>query len=489
MALIGPAKAMVLEARALARSGQSLEAIRIYEQVLASWPELPDCWYSLAYLQRKVGRFTQALDSYRQALDHGVSRPEEVHLNRSVIYTDHLHQHEAAEQELLTALELQPNYSAALLNLANLNEDLGKRDSALALYERLLAAAPGDAEVLARYSNLKVFSDPRDPLIGRLRGALATPNLTATDRASLGFALGRALDSCGEYAEAFEIYTAANQASRASAPSGTGRYDRESEERVVDRLIAAFPAASRALPPPTLPATPAPIFICGMFRSGSTLAEQLLAGHPRVSAGGELVLLPNIAREALDSLRDSIDELPASRLQAFATRYIDSMAQMFPGSQLVTDKRPDNFLYIGLIKRLFPDARIILNTRDPLDNCLSIFFLHLDQRLSYALDLLDIGHHYRQHLRLMAHWKALYPGDIFELHYDSLVREPRDVTGRLLDFLGLEWNDRCLEVPSSGRAIKTASVWQVREPLYQRSSGRSRHYAKQLAALSAYLGL
>jgi hypothetical protein len=162
---------------------------------------------------------------------------------------------------------------------------------------------------------------------------------------------------------------------------------------------------------------------------------------------------------------------------------------MFPGAQRVTDKRPDNFLHIGLIKRLFPQARIVLTTRDPLDNCLSIFFLHLDQRMSYALNLLDIGHHYRQYLRLMAHWKASYPDDIFELPYDSLVREPKEVMGNLLDFLGLEWSDGCLEISASGRAIKTASVWQVREPLYQRSSGRSRHYEKQLAALKEYLGL
>jgi tetratricopeptide (TPR) repeat protein len=489
MSLTGPAKAMVLEAQARARNGRPLEAIRMYEEVLARWPELPECWYSLAYLQRKVGLFSQALESYRQALDHGVSRPEEVHLNRSVIYTDHLHQHEAAERELWTALELRPTYSAALLNLANLNEDLGKRESALAIYERLLATPPQDYEVLARYSNLKSFSDPHDPLIGRLRDTLAAPELNATDRASLGFALGRALDSCGEYAEAFDAYTAANQASRASAPPNTGRYDRESQERLVDRLIAAFPAASSAASPPVIPAVPSPIFICGMFRSGSTLTEQLLAGHPRVSSGGELQLLPNIAREALDSLQGSIDQLPPARLQSLAARYIDSLAQMFPGAQRVTDKRPDNFLHIGLIKRLFPQARIVLTTRDPLDNCLSIFFLHLDQRMSYALNLLDIGHHYRQYLRLMAHWKASYPDDIFELPYDSLVREPKEVMGNLLDFLGLEWSDGCLEIPASGRAIKTASVWQVREPLYQRSSGRSRHYEKQLAALKEYLGL
>jgi hypothetical protein len=176
-----------------------------------------------------------------------------------------------------------------------------------------------------------------------------------------------------------------------------------------------------------------------------------------------------------------------SRLEALAARYLDTLAALFPGAKFVTDKRPDNFVYIGLIKTLFPDAKIVHTTRDPLDNCLSIFFLHLDQRMSYALDLMDIGHHYQQYLRLMAHWKAIYGADILDVSYDAYVREPQPVAEGLLAFLGLEWDERCLMPAPAGRAIKTASVWQVREPLHRRSSGRARHYASQLDALRAYL--
>ncbi len=135
---------------------------------------------------------------------------------------------------------------------------------------------------------------------------------------------------------------------------------------------------------------------------------------------------------------------------------------------------------------MFPDAKIIHTTRDPLDNCLSIYFSHLDQSLTYALDLMDIGHHYLQYLRLMAHWKALFGADIFDLSYDMLVTEPEPAITRLLTFLGLDWHQRCLSVPAAGRGIRTSSVWQVREPLYQHSSGRSRHYERQLRALREY---
>ena len=163
------------------------------------------------------------------------------------------------------------------------------------------------------------------------------------------------------------------------------------------------------------------------------------------------------------------------------------LARLFPHGERVTDKRPDNFLYIGLIKSLFPDAKIVHTVRDPLDNCLSIYFLHLDHGMSYALDLADIAHYYAQYRRLMAHWKTLYGADIFDLDYDALVREPRPAIERLTQFCGLEWEEACLSFEQAARAVKTASVWQVRERLYQRSSGRWRNYAAHIAPLQTYL--
>ena len=478
---------MVREAVLLDRQGRLPEAITAYQRVLTHWPALADCWYSLAILQRKTRQFPAALASYQRALDLGVRRPEEVHLNRGVIYSDDLRRDDAAECELLAALALNPDYVPALMNLANLHEDLGRRAPAQAAYEQILALDPSCLEALARYANLRTFEGPRDPLIAQLRRALAEPGASAADRASLGFALGRALDASGCYEAAFVAYTQANRDSRSSAAPGTGRYERRAMERRVDALIGSFAAATPAQAFSGQVVPPSPIFICGMFRSGSTLVEQMLAGHPRVTAGGELDLLPRIAHEVLGSFSESFAAALSSRLPAYAARYLDTIGKLFPGAEFVTDKRPDNFLYIGLIKLLFPAAKIVHTSREPLDNCLSIFFLHLDQRLSYALDLTDIGHYYREYRRLMAHWKTLYGADILDLNYDSLVREPAPSVETLLAFLGLHWDERCLTVPASGRAIRTASVWQVRDALHRRSSGRARHYMRELAELSPYL--
>ena len=157
----------------------------------------------------------------------------------------------------------------------------------------------------------------------------------------------------------------------------------------------------------------------------------------------------------------------------------------FAGADVVTDKRPDNFLHIGLIKTLFPDARIVYTVRDPMDVCLSNWFLHLDASMAWALDLEDTAHWHGQHRRLMAHWTALYPDDIHTLDYDALVADPEPVVEGLLRFLDLPWEEGCLAFHETGGAVRTASVWQVREPLYRRSSGRWRNYAAHLDGLRA----
>jgi tetratricopeptide (TPR) repeat protein len=478
-------QAMGQEALQLERAGRIDEAEAAYQRLLARWPDLPDTWFNLAVLQRKAGRFDAALASYQQAIDRGVSQPEEAHLNRGVIYSDCLRRDEAAAAELRAALALNPGFVPALLNLANLQEDLGRREDALALYECVLAIDPHFHMALARLASIKTAAGPDAPTVARLRAALARPGVSSADQANLGFALGAALEKAGAHEHAFTAITEANRQSRLSAGPGGARYDRDQHERFVDALIATFSTTQRPIEPP--PSSVRPIFVCGMFRSGSTLIEQVLAGHPSVAAGGEIGFLPTVARTELAPFPASMSRMTPRHIADLAARYLDTLARLHPGAERVVDKRPDNFLYLGLIKTLFPDARIVHTTRDPLDTCLSIFFLHLDHSMAYALDLMDIGHYYRQYRRLMAHWKSLYGDDILDVDYDAFVREPRPVVEELLGFCGLDWCDGCLSFHERENAVKTASVWQVRQPLYQHASGRSRVFARQLAPLAEYL--
>jgi tetratricopeptide (TPR) repeat protein len=465
----------------------------------AGVPNIADSLFNLAVRQKQARQFDAALDSYQKALEAHVARPEEAYLNRSVIYSVHLGQYEAAERELKLALSCNPNFVPALLNLAKLHEDLGDRAQAGAAYAKILALDPCYFEALARYANMQPPTEADPQFIAKLRSALAHPRASAADRASLGFALGRLLDAAGEYPAAFAAVKAANRASRESVMARFAPYDRAAQVRLVDRLIAAGvapgihdPACAQQSPPAP---QPRPIFICGMFRSGSTLAEQMLANYPGVVAGGELDFLPRLVSGELVPFPESLRTLSAERRASLAARYRAELERIGPEADLVTDKRPDNFLNIGLIKSLLPDARIVHTTRNPLDNCLSIYFLHLDQGMSYALDLEDIGHYYREYRRLMTHWKKLFPNDMVDFDYDVLVADPQRAMQRLCTFLGIDAGPaRDGQPPSAvgtaapaGRAVKTASVWQVREPLYQRSSGRAANYAAELQILEPYL--
>jgi Tfp pilus assembly protein PilF len=470
----------------LDREGRPVEAIAVYERLLSLKPLTPDAWYNLGQAQWRTRRFDSALASYERALSCGISRPEEVHLNRAVILAQHLGRADDAARELRRALELNARYVPALLNLGNISEQQGDAGQASRLYTQALQVDPANALALSRLPNLRTLNDANDPLIAQLAQAAGDARRPPDDRADLGFGLGKALNDVGRHDEAFAAYQAANQASR-TAGGPALRYDAAAHERLVDRLVREFPLANPPRVPP--PGRAAPIFICGMFRSGSTLIEQVLAAHPQVTAGGELDLIPALVKRHLPPGGDWAVLHDSAALGAMAREYLDAVENIFPGAGTLTDKRPDNFLHIGLIKTLFPDARIVCTRRDAVDNCLSVYFLHLSRAMPYALDLLDIAHWFRQHRRLMEHWKTLYGADIHEVDYDAFVSDPEPVARQLLAFCGLPWEAACLDFHRSRGVVRTASLWQVRQPLHSRASGRWRHYERHLAGLREALAL
>jgi tetratricopeptide (TPR) repeat protein len=473
---------LLRQARAADRAGQPEQAAAAYNALLTLRPKWADGWFNLAQAQWRSRQHEAALGSYQRAVDAGLRGPEEAHLNRSVILAQHLQRPDDARQELQTALRLNAQYAPAWLNLGNLHEQCGEREAARQAYEQVLTLAPGHALALSRLPDVQALKEPDDPIIERLQQALTSPHSTAADRADLGFGLGKALDTVGHFDDAFAAYAAANRASRDSAPPGL-RYDAAAHTRFVDQLIASFQPSC-----PARTAEPdAPIFICGLFRSGSTLVEQMLAAHPQVVAGGELDWLPALAEARLRPQQDWGWLHDASQLAAERARYLSRAAALSCGAARLTDKRPDNFLNIGLIQALFPGARVVHTRRDVLDNALSLYCLHLGHAMPYALDLDDIAHWTVQYQRLMAHWHEVYPGCLHDLDYDRLVVDPEPVLRDLLEFCGLPWDPACLQFHRRAGVVQTASVWQVRQPLYTRSSGRWRHYAAHLSSLRAAL--
>lgn len=484
------AESLMEEASMLHRQGRRQEAITLFGEVVSRFPEAGEAWYELGYLLKAEGRHLDALDAYDQALRCNVRQPEEVHLNRGVIYADHLRRDDEAERELKCALAIAPRYVPALLNLGNLHEERGEREPALACYERILEDGGANdqrheelrSEALARIAKLRPPEDLADPLMENLRAAVSAQT-NNTVRANLLFALGQAYDRLTAYDLAFEAFAKANrwllrQSGRQYEPARFAEY--------VDALIASFPADGTIAGQAAAQGVQ-PLFICGMFRSGSTLVEQVLAAHPQVTAGGEMDYLRRLTSKVLAPFPESMHARDPAREAVLAEDYRAHVARLYPESvadTFVTDKRPDNYLLLGLVKRLFPGAKIVHTVRNPLDNCLSVFMQHLNLQVAgYSCDMGDIGHYYGQYRRLMAHWTAAYPKDIIEFDYDAFVAAPRPALQRLLDFLDLPWDDRCLDFHRLGNTVKTASYWQVRRPLYATASGRWRNYERHLGPL------
>lgn len=475
------------EASRLRATGPIPDAIAAYRTLLAEYPDLPDSWYNLGWLLRQAGMAQDALAAYDEALKRGAQGAEEIHLNRAAILSDALARPQDAKVELNAALALNPNYLPALVNLGNLHEDLGEQAEARAVYEKAHTLAPSNALALARLAGLGTAASPDDPMIGKIRALIGSGTLLPADLALLQFALGRLYDSCGAYDDAAKAFAAANSSARIAASGRVAPYDGVNELKRADRLAAAFAGTGTRQTGISNP-EPQPVFILGMFRSGSTLIEQILGGHSQIAAGGELDMIPRISR-GLGGDPAGIANAPEALLRDYAEAYLTRIRTMYPGALIVTDKRPDNFWHVGLIKRLFPHAKIINTVRHPLDTLISVWSQYLDASLNYGFSPEDIAAHAHAERRMMHHWRQLYPADILTVPYESVITRPEDEVRRMLDFLGLPFEPACLDFHKARGPVKTASVWQVREPLHDRSIGRWKHYEAYLRSLPPHPAL
>jgi tetratricopeptide (TPR) repeat protein len=460
-------------------SGRLADAIEGYAVALAIDPDRPVAWFNRACAERADRRFGDAAKSYRQAIDLGVTRPAEAHLNRAAILSDHLFRPAEAVAELLAAIRCDAAFVPAWLSLGMVHEDQGELHDARKAYRAALELDPANGRAHGRLAMIDVAEGHANEAVARLRLALATAR-TIEDRIDILFALGNALDALGTYDDAFDAIEAANWLARSIAAY---RYDAAAQTTLVDRLIDAFP---ESVVTTTEASTARPVFICGMFRSGSTLLEQLLARHPAVTGGGESEAIPAMAQR-LQPYPEAVPDLTAEQRAAFAADYLREQATIGPG--LVTDKRCDNYLHVGLIKALFPGARIIHTVRDPLDTLLSAWFLRFGDGVTWAHDLAEAAHQWKQYERLMAHWKNLWPGDIHDWHYDDAVVDPQGTMSDLLDFLQLDWDEACLGSTPVMGPVRTASALAVRRPLHARSSGRWRHYEARLGPVKRMLSI
>ncbi len=458
----------------LEQKGKRDEAEHAFRRLLAARPDFAVAHFNFACFLRRGGRLAEALAEHQSALDLGIDHSEEVLSNMGVIENE-LRRDDSARAYFGRALAVDPRYIPALYNLALLHEEFGEKDDALRLFEEILDLNPGYDDALIRIAHARTIQDAGDPVVRKLRRALRRDRLDALTRESLHFALGKVLDDCGEFEEAFAQYEMGNQHSAGRLLA----YDQRAEERRVDAIIglcsAQWLVGREAVSDRPL------AFITGMFRSGSTLFEQVLAAHPQVTAGGEIQWFGRELALYGKPFPAAMAALGSNGWRRLGTGYLEYLDGIFPAGGLVTNKRPDAFEWLGMLKALFPNARFVNTVRDPADTCLSIYFQQLSGQVAYANDLANIAHRHRQYRRLMAHWSGLFGPSIFDAVYDDFVVDRRTVTEQLLRFLNLPWHEGCLEFQRLPNRVRTASVSQVREAPYTKSSGRWRHYEMQLA--------
>ncbi len=461
------------------------QARDIYQQVLQARPDNAAALHGLGLIALDIGMPETAIEFFTAALQSDAGNT----VVKKALALAYIRQNriDIATELYRELLEWNDSDGDAHGELARLYLLSGKLDEARVHFKRAFAVNPSDPKNLHGLAQLDSDSIT-DEVLKTVEIQLAKPELALQDRSSFYFALGRIHDQAGRYEEAFANYSVANLAKPM-------HYEREKHTRFITQTIDIFNAELFERHTDAGNTTSRPVFIVGMPRSGTTLVEQILASHPDVHAAGEL----NHIEHLVGSLSSQTDPQPPypQLLGAVTSADIRSMADAQErlivqtaghNASRITDKMPLNFLHLGLIALMFPNAHIVHCRRNPLDTCLSCYFQNLSGNHSYAGDLENLGHYYRQYERLMLHWYRVLPLLIHTVDYEKLVAEPETASKQMLAYLGLDWHEDCLHFHRTRRQVNTASLVQVRKPLYTSSVERWRNYDRHLSPLKTALG-
>ncbi|HEX4144617.1 MAG TPA: tetratricopeptide repeat protein [Pirellulales bacterium] len=468
--------------------GKLDRAAASFRQAIALRPNNAEGHHTLGKVLRDLGQLDEACAEFERAItlkpelfpahnSLGCALQEQEKLDRAV----------ACYQQ---ALAINADYAEAHHNLGVALKQLGRFDEAALHFDRAIALWPDYAEAHFGRVELKPTS-AGDPELAALEALAADAGRLPPDKMIfIHFALGMALEDAGDYARAFDHFQQGNALKR-----GVIHYDDAVSQRDF-RLIAEFFDSGLLDRFPAMgDPSPAPIFIVGMPRSGSTLVEQILASHPQVHAAGELDNLNQVIRKicvAADGqpvlFPQCLGTFEGDRLARLGQAYLASLPALADGKIRITDKMLGNFFRVGLIRMMLPNARIIHTVRDPVDTCLSCFSKLFVCGHGFSYDLAELGAFYRGYHQLMTHWRSVLPaGAMLEVSYEDVIDNQEHQARRLIEYCGLPWDDRCLDFHKHDRPILTASNVQVRQPLYRSSVARWRRYAPYIKPLLAQL--
>lgn len=492
------------------------EAKYLWQQALALSDVHVEALVGLGDINKFERSFTNAISYYNKALKLNAKMPQ-AHLNISYSFME-LRELDKSEQACREALKLSPNYVQAQEHLGQILVAKGELSRAIVVFNRLIkenneninalyllgdvlksqgefknaeeyfqkafTINPSYSVAHFTYSTIHKYLDQSDPHIALMETEYKKPNIHPENKMKLCFALAKAYEDINEHSCSFEYLAIGNQ-----LKDHRYQYNIESDSAFFKSIIQSFTKELLSELKITPNMSDKPIFIVGMPRSGTTLVERILASHSKVHGAGELEDLfhlgtKNFLTQSSNFLYTPITGYPKDQLENIGHAYLNIINKLSANAEHVTDKLPFNMLMIGFIKAVFPNAKIIHCKREPIDTCLSIFKTNFaSDNYRYAYNLKTLGQFYNLYLSLMEHWQSNFPEDIYEVDYDKLVAQPNDEIAKLVGACNLEWEDTCLHFDKLKTVVKTASVSQVRQPIYTRSSGLWKSYEEYLLPL------
>jgi tetratricopeptide (TPR) repeat protein len=471
---------------------------------------------NLANIFLDLGRYEDSRNALKEALRQN---PKHVsaYLNLGEIFRLE-RKHEQAKSCFLKAAELAPNSPQVLFNLGNIYYELNNLELAVDYYQDSIRRNPENAQAHQNLATVLISLGDLEPAEAHFRKAinldqrlasayynlahlkknalskseiqgirklLNSPSLGTRKEIMLSFTLGKVYADVKEPKKAFGYYSKGNRARQKEAANLGRHFNPAAHSKIVDQLIRTFNTSffEQTREPGSTSAKP--VLIVGMPRSGTTLIEQILSSHPEVFGAGELEQLFHLQKKA--GSPEAMTTLDQSSRAALAVQYLHYLERLAGDEARIVDKMPENFLFLGFFALLFPLARIVHCTRNPLDTCLSCYFHHFTEAHEYTNDLEHLGSFYQNYQRLMQHWKQVLPNPILDVSYEGLLESPEATSREMIEFLGLNWDAGVLQFYTNKRAVRTASNVQVRQPLYASSVNKWREYADALTPLREML--
>lgn len=462
------------------------EAADVFERIIAEHPLHVGAHSALSRAYLKLHRTSSAITVCRTAIDRDRDFAD-AHCNLGLALRQ-VGDVPGAIEAFETAISIEPDFGEAHNNLGIVHMDAGNMERAMECFRESLRLDPAMAATSLNMSRARRFTEADLPEISRIEELLEEPDVSEEGRINLHFALGKMFDDCKRYDKAFEHFREANRYKHRRVHFDATHYQRWSA-RVREVFTQAFFDDRAGVGD----SSERPVFIVGMPRSGTTLVEQILASHPQVYGADELTTIFDIVcaleERSAGGLKypEIITELDDAALQWSAREYLDTLQRIDSRAARVTDKMPTNFFHLGFIAVMLPRAKIIHCVRDAMDTCLSNFVQMFAEGHYYSYDLSDLAVYYRGYEKAMSYWKNVLPIPIYEVRYEELVEDQERISRELIDHIGLEWDDRCLAFHETQRAVRTASNWQVRQPIYKSARKRWKNYEKDLSQLKSDL--